>query len=116
MFHSRLWFIAFCVLLTPAGTAATPTFKDSVRPFLKSHCTFCHNDELKTADLSFEHYQDGATALKDGEVWRRVRRMLERKMMPPAPQPRPGREEVAAVLDWINANLAPKTSGPIPAV
>ena len=114
MFHSRLWFIAFCVLLTPTGTAATPTFKDSVRPFLKSHCTFCHNDELKTADLSFDHYRDEAAALEDGEVWRRVRRMLDRKMMPPAPQPRPAREEVAAVLDWIDANLAPEDIRPNP--
>ena len=114
MLRSRLWFIAFCVLLTPAGTAATPTFEDSVQPFLNSHCTFCHNDELKTADLSFDRYQDGATALEDGQVWQRVKRMLGRKMMPPSPRPRPRPEEVAAVLDWIDANLAPEDTQPNP--
>ena len=114
MLRSRLWFIAFCVLLTPAGIAATPTFEDSVQPFLKSHCTFCHNDELKTADLSFDRYQDGATALEDGPVWQRVKRMLGRKMMPPSPRPRPRPEEVAAVLDWIDANLAPEDTQPNP--
>ena len=112
--HSRLWFIAFCVLLTPAGTAATPTFKDSVQPFLKSHCTFCHNDELKTADLSFDRYQDEGSALQDGQIWRRVKQMLDSKMMPPAPQPRPAPEEVAAVLDWIDANLALEDTQPNP--
>ena len=104
--HSWLWFSAFCVLLTPAGTAATSTFKDSVQPFLKTHCTFCHNDELKTADLSFDGYQDERSALQDGKVWGRVKQMLDRKMMPPSPRPRPAPEEVAAVLDWIDANLA----------
>ena len=28
--------------------------------------------------------------------------------MPPSPRPRPAPEEVAAVLDWIDANLAPE--------
>ena len=112
--YSRLWFIAFCVLLARAGTAATPAFKDSVRPFLKSHCTFCHNDQLKTADLSFDHYQDEGSALKDAQVWRRVKQMLDRKMMPPVPRPRPSPEEVAAVLDWIDANLAPEDTQPNP--
>ena len=112
--YSRLWFIAFCVLLARAGTAATPAFKDSVQPFLKSHCTFCHNDQLKTADLSFDHYQDEGSALKDAQVWRRVKQMLDRKMMPPAPRPRPSPEEVAAVLDWIDGNLAPEDTQPNP--
>ena len=106
--QSRLWFSVFCVLLAPAGAGATSTFKDSVQPFLKNHCTLCHNDELKTADLSFDHYQDEGSALQDGEVWRRVKQMLDRKMMPPLPRPRPAPEEVAAVLDWIGANLEPE--------
>ena len=112
--YSRLWFIAFCVLLTRAGTAATPAFKDSVQPFLKSHCTFCHNDQLKTADLSFDHYQDERSALKDAQVWRRVKHMLDRKMMPPVPRPRPSPEEVAVVLDWIDANLSSEDTQPNP--
>ncbi len=112
--YSRLRFVAFCVLLAPAGTAATPTFKDSVQPFLKSHCTFCHNDQLKTADLSFDHYQDEGSALKNAEVWRRVKQMLDRKMMPPAPRPRPSPEEVAVVLDWIDANLSSEDTQPNP--
>ena len=89
MLHSWLWFSAFCVLLTPAGTATTSTFKDSVQPFLKNHCTFCHNDELKTSGLSFDRYQDERSALQDGKVWRRVKQMLDRKMMPPLPQRAP---------------------------
>ena len=112
--YSRLRFIAFCVLLTPAGITAGPTFKDSVQPFLTSHCTFCHNDQLKTADLSFDHYQDEGSALKDAQVWRRVKRMLDGKMMPPAPRPRPSPEKVAVVLDWIDANLAPEDTQPNP--
>ena len=111
---SRLRFVAFWVLLTPAGTAATPTFKDSVQPFLKSHCTFCHNDQLKTADLSFDHHQDKGSALKNAQVWRRVKQMLDRKMMPPAPRPRPSPEEVAVVLDWIDANLSSEDTQPNP--
>ncbi len=112
--YSRLWLIVFCVLLTRAGTAATPAFKDSVQPFLTSHCTFCHNDQLKTADLSFDHYQDEGSALKDAQVWRRVKQMLDGKMMPPAPRPRPSPEEVAVVLDWIDANLSSEDTQPNP--
>ena len=40
--------------------------------------------------------------------------MLDRKMMPPAPRPRPSPEEVAVVLGWIDANLSSEDTQPNP--
>ena len=78
------------------------TFTEHVRPFLDTYCASCHNDDLQTADLSF----DGFTAAPDAsaalDVWNRVTERLRASEMPPRGRPRPPEPAVARVLAWAD--------------
>ena len=97
-----------CALLAPAVSTAAPTFEADVQPFLEKHCILCHNAQVKTADLLLDSYKNDEAA-RYSDIWKRVKRMLGTGRMPPAGRPRPARQDVANVLDWITANTAEET-------
>jgi hypothetical protein len=72
------------------STKAAPTAPGSAASerALLDHCVVCHNDKLKTANLSLQNL-DLATAGDHAEVWERVVRKLRAGMMPPPGMPRP---------------------------
>ena len=45
------------------------TFTEHVRPFLDTYCASCHNDDLQTADLSFDGFTDAPDASAALDVW-----------------------------------------------
>ena len=98
-----------CALLAPPASAGAPTFEADVQPFLETHCVLCHNAQLKTAGLVLDSYRAGEAAAADSDVWQRVKRMLGGGKMPPADRPRPPRQDIADVLDWIAANTPEET-------
>ncbi len=103
-----------CALLAPAASVGAPTFEADVQPFLERHCVLCHNAQVKTADLVLDSYGNGEAAAGDSDVWQRVKRMLGGGRMPPAGRPRPPRQDVANVLDWIAANTPEEAIQPDP--
>ena len=90
-----------------AGSAGggADAFQTTVEPFLSQHCLACHNDKLKTANLSFAPYRDADAALKHPEVWSKALAMLTAGKMPPPGMPAPGRAEVGAVTSWMESFL-----------
>ena len=60
----------------------------SERAVLDQYCVTCHNDKLKTANLSLQNL-DLTAAGDHPEIWERVIRKLRAGMMPPAGMPRP---------------------------
>ena len=84
--------------------ASVAGFEQTVRPFLSSHCTSCHNNKLKTGDLSFE-FSDSAAASSATAPWDEVRLKLRDGQMPPAGLPRLTDAEVQPVLRWIEHEL-----------
>ena len=112
---SKTRYIALCcAFLAPAASADTPTFEADVQSFLETHCVLCHNAQVKAADLVLDRYRDGEAAVRDSEVWERVKRMLGAGIMPPPGRPRPLRQDVVSVLDWIAANAPEETISPDP--
>src|SRR6476659_7784636 len=63
----------------PAAPAASAAAE---RALLDQYCVTCHNDKLKTANLSLEKL-DLTTAGDRPEVWERVVRTLRADVMPP---------------------------------
>ena len=78
------------------------TFTEQVRPFLDTYCASCHNDDLQTADLSFDGFTDAPDASAAPEVWNRVTERLRASEMPPRGRPRPPEPAVAQVLAWAD--------------
>ncbi len=85
--------------------AAPEAFEETVGPFLATNCAACHNDQAKTAGVSF-NFVDESAAVKDPYLWEDVKRMLAGGSMPPKGLPRPAPEAVEAVVEWIDKTLA----------
>jgi hypothetical protein len=89
-------------VLCEAGNAQTPP--PNVAPFLKQYCVTCHNDKLKTADLSLEN-QDAVHPASAPNLWEKVIRKLRVGMMPPQGAPQPAPTDRAALVSWLETAL-----------
>ncbi|MDH3593106.1 MAG: DUF1592 domain-containing protein, partial [Planctomycetota bacterium] len=75
--------------------------------FVYSNCIRCHNTMKAEADLDLSR--------RDLD-WRRIRRVLRRRSMPPAAEPRPSDAEYGAALRAVRTLRGPVSLGPPPPV
>jgi hypothetical protein len=82
--------------------AAAPAVTDTAAPraLLDQYCVTCHNDRLKTAQLSLEKL-DLAAVGDHPELWERVVRKLRAGVMPPPDVKRPPLHEYEGLRDWL---------------
>jgi hypothetical protein len=80
--------------------AAPPPASAAAQATLQQYCVTCHNDRLKTGDLSLSSL-DAARPEGNAEVWEKVVRKLRAGLMPPAGAPRPDR----GVLDGFRHSI-----------
>ncbi|HTM52114.1 MAG TPA: DUF1592 domain-containing protein [Bryobacteraceae bacterium] len=83
------------------ASAASAQEQDTARAILSRHCLACHNDKVKTANLSLEQ-----PSLAPG-VWEKVLDKIGSGRMPPPGSPAPTKSEVALVSEWIEKHLGP---------
>jgi mono/diheme cytochrome c family protein len=107
--------IVFCLMAGagwPTAPASTEFAADAdghartVAPFLQTHCTECHGAEKQKGNLRVD--EDLTLAFLDPAVrgrWAEVVDVLNSHEMPPEDSPQPGVDEVAAVVDWITAQM-----------
>src|SRR6478672_1919737 len=79
------------------------------RATLDQYCVTCHNDRLKTSNLSLEKL-DLATAGDHPESWERVVRKLRAGVMPPPDVRRPPLADYDALRDFLEAELDRKAA------
>src|SRR5438876_134934 len=72
----------------PSGSAPSPASSEKRRALLDRYCVTCHNDRLKTANLSLQGL-DLTRGAEQVEVWEKVIRKLRAGVMPPPDIPRP---------------------------
>jgi mono/diheme cytochrome c family protein len=82
------------------GTAATPDYSAT----LKQYCVTCHNDKLKTADLSLEK-MDMTNIPAGAEVWEKVITKVRVGMMPPQGLPQPDAATRSGLVSYLEASL-----------
>ena len=82
----------------------SPAEPSPLRPVLNRYCVGCHNDRLRTADLSFEAL-DAVHVAEGAEVWEKVIRKLRSGAMPPPGRPRPEPTVVENALAWLETEL-----------
>ena len=111
--------LAFACALLASGQAATPDPQSSAPPpaaraadqraLLDQYCVTCHNDRLKTANLSLEKL-DLATVGDQPELWEKVVRKLRAGVMPPPDVRRPSLAEYEGLRDWLETEIDRKAS------
>src|SRR6188508_3386889 len=90
---------------SPQGTAtSTPATADKPRALLDQYCVTCHNDRLKTANLSLQG-ADLTKVSEHAELWEKVIRKLRAGVMPPPDLPRPSLAEYDGLRDWLEAEI-----------
>src|SRR5687767_11273206 len=102
---------------SPAATPQAPTPRrtippparatvsvDAQRALLDQYCVSCHNDRVKTANLSLEGL-DLAAMDAHAELWEKVVRKLRAGVMPPPDVKRPAAAEYNGLRDWLEAEL-----------
>jgi hypothetical protein len=92
------------------GPVASAPAASAERALLDQYCVTCHNDRLKTSNLSLEKL-DLATAGDHPDVWERVVRKLRAGVMPPPGVRRPPLAEYEALRDWLETELDRKAAG-----
>jgi mono/diheme cytochrome c family protein len=108
----RLWSaVALCLLASigtvngqsagaPAGGTNASAGAAKQRALLDRYCVTCHNDRLKTANLTLQG-TDLAKVADHAELWEKVIRKLRAGVMPPPDVPRPSLVEYEALRDWL---------------
>jgi mono/diheme cytochrome c family protein len=71
---------------------------------VKQYCVTCHNERLKTADLSLEKL-DVANVANAGDVWEKVIRKLRLGAMPPEGSRRPDKATYDGLTAWLENEL-----------
>ena len=85
----------------PSPSAASG---DKARALLDRYCVTCHNDRLKTANLSLQGL-DLTNVADRAAVWEKVIRKLRAGVMPPPDIPRPPLPDYDALRDWLESEI-----------
>jgi mono/diheme cytochrome c family protein len=103
------WVGAAAVSLSAAAGAQTPTaaaapLDAQYGALVKQYCVTCHNDRLRTAELSLEK-RDVANIPADAETWEKVIRKLRRGAMPPPGARRPDSAAYEGLTAWLEGEI-----------
>jgi mono/diheme cytochrome c family protein len=96
----------------PAKAPAAPQPDSAMatyRAVLDQYCVTCHNDRLRTANLSLQK-ADLSAAGDHPEIWEPVIRKLRAGMMPPAGMPRPPLNKYEGLRDWLEEQMDRKAA------
>ena len=113
MFRAE-WFgacLAAALVVVPGAAAqGAPDAAAAQRALLDKYCVTCHNDRVKTANLSLQN-ADLSKAADHAELWEKVIRKLRAGVMPPPDMPRPSLTEYDALRDWLEAAVDRAAAG-----
>jgi len=96
--------VAAALVVVPCAAHAAPGDAASQRALLDKYCVTCHNDRVKTANLSLQN-ADLAAIPSHAELWEKVIRKLRAGVMPPPNLPRPTLADYEGLRDWLEAEI-----------
>jgi cytochrome c5 len=88
----------------PSSSTGAVTPASSPRRLLDRYCVTCHNERLKTADLTLDRI-DVANPGAEAEVWEKVVRKVRTGTMPPSNMPQLSQDDRRALLMWLETSL-----------
>jgi mono/diheme cytochrome c family protein len=91
---------------SPQNAAASSSALSAVshRETLNRYCVTCHNQRLKTAELTLDTL-DLTKIADSAETWEKVVRKLRSGTMPPQPSRRPDHATYEGLIAWLEADL-----------
>jgi hypothetical protein len=92
------------LVLCSSALHAAPGSAAAARATLDQYCIGCHNQRLKTANLTFDN-ADLTKIAEQGEMWEKVILKLKLGMMPPPGLPRPDENTRLGVVEYLKAEL-----------
>jgi hypothetical protein len=102
------------VTAAPSGSTSEAISPEALTGVVRRVCAACHNDQLKTGNLSLSTF-DVAKAPEQAEIAERMIRKLRAGMMPPPGVPRPAGDtldELASTLETIMDQHAASAPNP----
>jgi mono/diheme cytochrome c family protein len=106
--------VAFCSAVVPAihaggSQSAAPRLQRaggeaSTQAFLDAYCVTCHNQRLKTAELTLDT-MDSSTPAANAAVWEKVLRKVRTGAMPPPLARQPGRDVAGSFVASLEGAL-----------
>jgi len=90
--------------LAQSASAVAPPPDSAHQAVLNKYCTGCHNDKVKTADLSLTG-ADMANVAANPDLWEKVLRKLEGRQMPPMGRPRPDEATYESLTRHLETSL-----------
>ena len=90
--------------LAAAAQGAAGSAASTYRSVLETYCVGCHNDSALTAGLSLEGL-DLAGAAATPDVWERVVRKVDARMMPPVGMPQPDASTADGLVAFLQSEL-----------
>ncbi len=104
--------VAFVLLLfsSPSRASATDsqlTYERTVVPFLKQHCTACHDEREERAGLRLDTLGTDFLTGKRADVWAEVMNVINSGEMPPKDEVEliPDPQQAFDVVQWIDREL-----------
>src|SRR5262245_48787060 len=98
---------AGAIFLSPATSGRVSmqsTSANPVREFVGAYCITCHNDRLKTGNLTLDN-ADPEHVFDSADKWEKVVVKLRSRSMPPAGNRRPDNAAYDAVAAWLETEL-----------
>ena len=87
-----------------AVSAQTTADADLLQASLGQYCVTCHNDQLRSGQLSFQNL-DLERVGEHGGIPERILLQLRSRRMPPVGMPRPTEATYAALVGWLEAEI-----------
>lgn len=103
---ARFVFPLFMHSMLAQAPPPTPTFANTVRPFLETNCQSCHNGKTRSGDVNFEVLKYATGVQMQTGIWETTAYVLKTNRMPPPGAPRAPEAETNATREVLEAGLA----------
>ena len=77
-------------------------FRNNIRPVLVEHCDQCHGADAPEAGLTVTALDGSMDEFGEVAVWKKIRKVVDSRAMPPKDADPLSDDNVAAILSWID--------------
>ena len=104
------WLLILCLATLLSGqdpivAEGARGFESTVKPFLKKHCSSCHESGSVEGDFDLAKLASSIKTTSQAGDWLKALDQLQAGLMPPLDEKQPASDEKARVIYWIEKNV-----------